>query len=73
MVGEPEILVDDDAEVSRMNRFSNWNILKVVLELILVFANMYAIILSVSRIPGIDLSHAQNCHGYWEILVLVLY
>ena len=30
MVGEPKIWVDDDAEVGRMNRFINWNILKVV-------------------------------------------
>ena len=40
MVGEPEIWVDDDAEVGRMNRFINWNILKVVLELIFAFAKV---------------------------------
>ena len=40
MVGEPEIRVDDDAEVGRMNRFINWNILKVVLELIFAFAKV---------------------------------
>ena len=40
MVGEPEIWVDDDAEVSWVNRFSNWSILKMVLGLIFAFAKV---------------------------------
>ena len=40
MVGEPEIWVDDNAEVSWMNRFSNWNILKMVLELSFAIAKV---------------------------------